>query len=121
MTTNPAPPVLDTPQKKYKGSLTGTLVRTLLIFTFIPLALMAGAAYFRARTLLRDQAITQSENLLSNQLKIVDGEIKKKEAKLDEQVASEEFSTLVEIALHANPQSDQFRDIRTRFTENLLV
>jgi GAF domain-containing protein/HAMP domain-containing protein len=115
MTTNPAPPVLDTPQKKYKGSLTGTLVRTLLIFTFIPLALMAGAAYFRARTLLRDQAITQSENLLSNQLKIVDGEIKKKEAKLDEQVALEEFSTLVEIALHANPQSSEFRKIRQNF------
>jgi GAF domain-containing protein/HAMP domain-containing protein len=115
MTTNPAPPVLDTPQKKYKGSLTGTLVRTLLIFTFIPLALMAGAAYFRARTLLRDQAITQSENLLSNQLKIVDGEIKKKEAKLDEQVALEEFSTLVEIALHANPQSSEFQKIRQNF------
>jgi hypothetical protein len=115
MTTNPAPPVLDTPQKRYKGSLTGTLVRTLLIFTFIPLALMAGAAYFRARTLLRDQAITQSENLLSNQLKIVDGEIKKKEAKLDEQVALEEFSTLVEIALHANPQSSEFRKIRQNF------
>lgn len=115
MTKNPAPLATDTKEKRYKGSLTGTLVRTLLIFTFIPLAIMAGAAYFRARTLLRDQAITQSENLLSNQLKIVDGEINGKEEQLESYLASTAFSTLVEVALHANPQSSEFRAIRQSF------
>ncbi len=119
MTTNPAPPAVDTIQKKYKGSLTGTLVRTLLIFTFIPLVLMAGAAYFRARTLLRDQAITQSENLLSNQLKIVNGEIIIKQEQLKKHLSSSGFSTIIELSLHANPRSDEFREIRQGFVSEI--
>jgi len=110
--TTPAP---NTTQKRFKGSLTGTLVRTLLIFTFIPLALMAGAAYFRARTLLREQAVVQSQNLLTNQLKIIDREINNKEALLERHLANNEFTILVELALHANPQSDQFPGIRNDF------
>ena len=115
MTTNPAPPVIDTPQR-YKGSLTGTLVRTLLIFTFIPLVLMAGAAYFRTRALLRDQAITQTENLLSNQVKIVNEEVLAKQEKFESLLASsDKFPTIVELALHANPKSREFREIREAF------
>ncbi|MBI2330722.1 MAG: hypothetical protein HYU84_00825, partial [Chloroflexi bacterium] len=64
---------------RFKGSLTGTLVRTLLIFTFIPLALMAGAAYFRARNLLREQAIYQLENLMANQVRVVSQDVQFKE------------------------------------------
>ena len=119
MATNPAPPAVDTPQKRYKGSLTGTLVRTLLIFTFIPLALMAGTAYFRTRGLLRDQAISQSENLLSNQLKIVNGEIVSKQEMIEKRLASSAFSTTIELALHANPQSKEFRDIRQGFVNEM--
>ena len=37
----------------YEGGLARSLVRTLLIYTFIPLIIMAGAAYLRSRTLLR--------------------------------------------------------------------
>lgn len=115
MTTNPAPPVVDT-QQRYKGSLTGTLVRTLLIFTFIPLVLMAGAAYFRTRALLRDQAISQTENLLSNQLKIVNKEVVDKQEQIESRLtSSDEFSTIIELALHANPQSREFREIRENF------
>ena len=73
---------------------------------------MAGVAYFRARGLLRDQAITQSQNLLSNQLKIIEREIKNKEVLLAHQVEDNNFRTQVELALHANPQSTQFRGIR---------
>ncbi|MEN9563599.1 MAG: hypothetical protein RIR73_1843, partial [Chloroflexota bacterium] len=106
---------------KFKGSLTSTLVRTLLIFTFIPLALMSGAAYFRARALLRDQASTQTKNLLANQIEVVTREVQLKETKLLKQFEGEDATVLIETALHANPQSNQFRDIRNRFTENLLV
>jgi GAF domain-containing protein/HAMP domain-containing protein len=110
-----ATPVLDTSQKRFKGSLTGTLVGTLLIFTFIPLAFMAGAAYFRARVLLREQAVNQSENLLTNQLKIIDREVSDKETQLARQLANENFTILLELGLHANPQSNQFRGIRNDF------
>lgn len=115
MTANQAPPGIDPTQNRNKASLTGTLVRTLLIFAFIPLALMAGAAYFRARALLRDQVIIQTENLLSNQLKIVEREIRIKEELIEINVATDEFSPLIELALHANPQSREFRDIRQDF------
>jgi hypothetical protein len=107
--------VFESSPKRFKGSLTGTLVRTLLIFTFIPLALMAGAAYIRARALLRDQAVTQSENLLTNQLKIIDRQIGAKENQLDRQLSNHNFDLLIELGLHANPQSDQFRTIRSDF------
>lgn len=112
MTTTP---VLNTQQKRFKGSLTSTLVRTLLIFTFIPLALMASVSYFRARALLTEQAITQSQNLLTNQLKIIDQEIKNKEALLKFQITDSNFEILIELALHANPQSTQFGEIRGNF------
>jgi sensor domain CHASE-containing protein len=78
MTTTQAKPTHDAKQKRFKGSLAGSLVRTLLIFTFIPLALMAGAAYIQARTLLQKQAVAQSQNLLSTQLKVIDREITRK-------------------------------------------
>jgi GAF domain-containing protein/HAMP domain-containing protein len=112
MTTTQATPTHDSKQKRFKGSLAGTLVRTLLIFTFIPLALMAGAAYFRARTLLQEQAVTQSQNLLATQIKIIDHEVSNKESQLERLVESSDFTILTELALHANPKSAEFREIR---------
>src|SRR5512133_2015363 len=109
-----AKPSHDTKRKRFKGSLAGTLVRTLLIFTFIPLALMAGAAYLRARTLLQEQAITQSQNLLSTQLKIIDREVTNKEEYLKHLLDGSDFTILTELALHANPNSNEFREIRNR-------
>ncbi len=89
--TTQATPKHDSKQKRFKGSLAGTLVRTLLIFTFIPLALMAGVAYFRARTLLQQQAVTQSQNLLSAQLNIIDSEVTNKETQLEHLLESSDF------------------------------
>jgi len=77
---------------------------------------MAGAAYFRTRALLRDQAISQTENLLSNQLKIVNKEVVDKQEQIESRLtSSDEFSTIIELALHANPQSREFREIRENF------
>ncbi len=101
MTTNPAHPTSESMQSRFRGSLTGTLVRTLLIFTLIPLVLMAGAAYLRTRTLLREQAINQTESLLVNQLKMIDQEIKNREQQLEEQV-TDESADLVEAALQGS-------------------
>ena len=73
---------------------------------------MAGAAYFRARTLLQEQAVTQSQNLLSTQLKIIDREVTNKETHLEHLLESSDFTILTELALHANPKSNEFREIR---------
>ncbi|NJN80518.1 MAG: GAF domain-containing protein [Anaerolineales bacterium] len=51
MTTTTSP-TSDTTQTKLKGSFTNTLVRTLLIFTFIPLVTVASVLYFRIRAVL---------------------------------------------------------------------
>jgi GAF domain-containing protein len=115
--TTKAKPSHDTKRKRFKGSLAGTLVRTLLIFTFIPLALMAGAAYLRARALLQEQAVAQSQNLLSTQLKIIDREVTNKEEHLKHLLDGSDFTILTELALHANPKSNEFREIRNGIIE----
>lgn len=119
---NPAPALIHESDDKgrFKGSLTSTLVRTLLIFTFIPLALMAGAAYVRARSLLHEQAVTQSKNLLANQIEIIAQEVEVKEQNILEQFEGEDAAVLVETALQADPQSEQFRAIQTQLSKNLL-
>lgn len=114
-----APLKHETRKGRFKGSLTGTLVQTLLIFTFIPLALMAGSAYFRARALLREQTNLQMVNLLTNQVKVVGQSVELRENILNTLTEGEDASILIEAALHANPQSSQFRTIRREFFDNL--
>ncbi|MBI5951239.1 MAG: GAF domain-containing protein [Chloroflexi bacterium] len=112
MTTPQATSTHDINPRRFKGSLAGTLVRTLLIFTFIPLALMGGAAYLQARTLLQKQAVTQSQSLLSTQIKIIDREVTNNGAHLDNLLKNSEFTILAELALHANPKSSEFSELR---------
>jgi len=119
MTTTQATPKRNSKPNKFKGSLAGTLVRTLLIFTFIPLALMAGGAYFRARSLLREQAITQSQKLLSSQLKLVESGVINKESQLEHLLKSSDFTILAELAVHANPQNEEFKKIRNSVIKEL--
>ncbi|GAB4541078.1 MAG: hypothetical protein Fur002_08880 [Anaerolineales bacterium] len=95
-------PTLDLTQKRFKGSLAGTLVRTLLIFTFIPFAIMAGAAYVRARTLLREQAVVQYQSLLTAQVGVIEQETLNKETQLKGMAENADFRRLVELGLHAN-------------------
>lgn len=120
--TLPAAPIKhETPTGRFKGSLTGTLVRTLLIFTFIPLVLMAGAAYLRTRALLQEQANNQLENLLTSQVDAVEGNVRALEDALREQVNGEGMPVIIETALHANPHSDQFQSIRREFFNKLTA
>jgi len=74
---------------------------------------MAGAAYYRAQSLLRDQAIHQTESLMVTQLDVINKEVGDKEAKLGELLTSSDFNILTELALHANPMSNEFKEIRT--------
>lgn len=109
----------ETPKGRFKGSLTSTLVRTLLIFALVPLLLMAGSAYLRARSLLREQANAQLESLLTNQVEVVRKNVAAREDDLQAQIAGQEAAVLIETALHANPQSSQFDSIRESFLDIL--
>ena len=113
MTTHQSTPVPDSDQRRFRGSLAGTLVRTLLIFTFIPLILMAGAAYLRARALLREQVIEQSQSLINTQLASVDRTVKTKEIRLDRLIHQAGYRIAIELALHANPQNSAYQSIRS--------
>ena len=75
---------------------------------------MAGAAYLRARTLLREQAIAQAQNLLINQLGVVEKELKQKEQQLEQHRRDRVFLALIETALVSAPASVQFNDARNR-------
>ncbi len=74
---------------------------------------MAGVAYFRAQSLLREQAVRQSEDLIVTQLGVIDQEVRAKEVRLKHLLDSSDFNILTELAVHANPQSDEFHKIRT--------
>lgn len=100
-------------QGRLKVSLAGTLVRTLLIFTFIPLALMAGAAYYQAQALLRDQALRQSEMLMGSQLEAVNRLAGDNEAWLEHLTDSSDFNILSLLAMNVNPGGGEFREIRS--------
>jgi hypothetical protein len=50
------------------GKLARTIIRALLIFSFIPLSLMAVAAYLRTRDLLQSQVVTQMQNLVTTEM-----------------------------------------------------
>src|SRR5574341_698733 len=95
-----------------RASLAGSLVRTLLVFTFIPLLLMAGAAYFRARALLRGQVVNQMQTQLTSQIDQANVIVKTKEIRLDRVVRTQNFANDIDTALHVAPQSEEFKMAR---------
>ncbi len=100
----------------FQTSLARTLARTLIILTFIPLTLMAGAAYFRTRALLRDQIFNQMQAQLTNQLTQTDLSIKTKEIRLDRIERDPDFAGEYQTILQNSPQSDQFASVRDSLT-----
>jgi GAF domain-containing protein/HAMP domain-containing protein len=73
---------------------------------------MAGAAYFRARALLREQVIEQNQNLIITELTQRERGVKTKGIRLDRMINRGDTHTLFEVAFHANDQSPEFRKIR---------
>ncbi len=103
-------------EARYRGGLARTLVGTLLLFTFIPLALMGGAAYLRARALLRDQVVGQMQAQISNQVGQVELTIKTKEIRLDRLVRNPDFIPTVAQVLSTPP--GQLGALRDEFTQD---
>jgi len=109
----------DSERVKFRGSLTRSLIQTLLLLTFIPLFLMAGAAYLRAQTLLREQALLQMRNLLASQVSELRTEFKAKAIRLDRLVRRSDISSLLERAAHANRKNADFLTLRAEILSEL--
>ncbi len=90
-----------------------------MIFTFIPLTLMAGAAYLRARSLLRDQVVGQMQAQLTTQVAQVDLTIKTKEIRLDRLVVGAGSTNEIGAALATNSQSQAFAAMRNQITSEV--
>lgn len=102
---------------RYRGGLARSLVRTLLLFTFIPLLLMGGAAYLRARALLQDQVVGQMQSQITQQVGDVDLSVKTKEIRLDRLVRGPDFLTAAGRALRAGGPGSELDAARTEFAQ----
>lgn len=114
-------PLVETKNKNagYQGGLSRSLVRTLMIFTFIPLTLMAGAAFLRSRTLLREQVITQTQGLMAAQIQQMDLNVKTKNIRLDRIIRLPNIANQIESALKTDPQSADFTSVQGDFVQEL--
>lgn len=99
-----------------RTSLAATLALTLFSFTLIPVGLMTGASYLRARALLREQVLSQMQAQLTTQIRQADLAIKTKEIRLDRLVRGPNFASEMEVALHANQGSNEFKALREDFS-----
>ncbi len=103
----------------YQGGLARTLIRTLLIFSLIPLILMATAAYFRARSLLQEQVVGQLQAQLKDQLARLDLAVKTKEIRLDRVTRGPGRSALFAAALQGGPGSQQLAGLQGSLMQDL--
>ena len=101
----------------HRTSLAGSLFRTLVIFTFIPLILMGGAAYLRSRALFGNQVSAQMQNQLTAELNQLDLTIKAKQIRLDRLVRQPVFDAELDSALSEDPHSLNFSTTRSDLSE----
>ncbi|PIV26026.1 MAG: hypothetical protein COS37_08520, partial [Anaerolineae bacterium CG03_land_8_20_14_0_80_58_20] len=81
------------------GSLARRLIWTLVIFTFIPLTLMAGAAYVRTRQLLEEQVVTQMQNQVTTEMNAAQNAMKVKQIRLDRIARRPDFTNAMDTLL----------------------
>jgi hypothetical protein len=96
------------------GSLARTIIQTLLVFTLIPLTLMAGAAYFRTRQLLQDQVVTQTQNLVTTQMDAAQNTMKIKQVRLDRFARQPDFVSAMQIVQHEERTNPDFVEARNQ-------
>jgi GAF domain-containing protein/HAMP domain-containing protein len=102
-----------------QSSLASSLIRTLLIFAFIPLTLLAGAAFLRFRTLLRDQVINQTQGLITAQIQQMDLAVKTKNIRLDRIIRYPNVENQIETALNTDPKSLEFITLRNNLDQEI--
>ncbi len=80
---------------------------------------MAGAAFLRARTLLRDQVITQTQGLMTAQIQQMDLGVKTKNRLLDQIVRLPNIAVQIGTALKSDPKSTEFSAVRRDFYQEI--
>lgn len=99
-------------RSRFRGRLARSIVQSLLFLTFIPLIVMGGAAYLRARALLRAQAVEQMQALVSAQVVDVQTTIQTKQIRLDRIVRRGDFAAAIESGLNLRRGSEAFNASR---------
>src|SRR5512143_3524011 len=112
MALSGAPPSRDSDRPEFTASLRRSLIQTLILLTLVPLIAMGVAAYLRSSVLLRQQAVSQMQTLLSGQMEDVVLSMKTKGIRLERLANRGDLTSLIEQALHANRRSSAFNAIR---------
>lgn len=102
---------------RFRSSLVRSLTWTLIALTFIPLTLLGAASYFRARSLLRDQIVTQMANSVQIQAEEARKLAQIRLIRLDRLVTRPDTHQLYERAFHANLQSPEYASIREQLLQ----
>src|SRR5574340_997801 len=97
-------PVQDAGNRKFNASIRRTLIRTLILLIIIPLVAMGLAAYLRSSSLLRQQAITQMQTLMTGQLNDVVQLFKIKQIRLERLTNRSDLTPIIEQALHRSEE-----------------
>jgi GAF domain-containing protein/HAMP domain-containing protein len=95
-------------KQKRRGGLQRSMLGMLVVFSLIPLLLMAGATYLASRNLLRAQAVAQMQSLVTGQMKDAQDRMKIKQIRLDRTVHRPDFASAVQTLLHQTRVSPYF-------------
>jgi GAF domain-containing protein/HAMP domain-containing protein len=101
-------------RKNQPGKLAGTILRALLVFSFIPLLMMAVAAYVRTRDLLQTQVATQMRDLVTTEMTSTRNALKVKQIRLDRIVRRPDFSGALDVMLAEQPGTPAFTESRNK-------
>jgi GAF domain-containing protein/HAMP domain-containing protein len=96
------------------GRLARSIIRTLLLFTFIPLIVMAGLTYLRTQNMLRTQVVTQMQNLVTTDVNAAKNAIRVKQIRLDRVVRRADFASALNVLLTENTGSPAFTEARNK-------
>ena len=99
-----------TAQFKTKGSLTRTVILSLVILGLIPSILLVSATFFRSRALLAEQASFQLQSIVNNHVQQLEGLVADNHIYLDEMLKNDLISYVIKDVLR-DPESEASRYI----------
>ncbi len=102
---------------RFRRSLSRSLALVLVVLSFIPMLIMGGASYLRARALLFQQAISQMESSMTTQVEEVQELARIRLIRLDRLIVRPDTHALYERAFHINRLSPDYTQVRSQFLE----
>jgi GAF domain-containing protein/HAMP domain-containing protein len=102
---------------RFRRSLSRSLALVLVALSFIPMLIMGGASYLRARALLSRQAISQMESSVTTQMEGVQELARIRLIRLDRLILRPDTHALYERAFHVNRLSPDYAQVRLEIVE----